>query len=161
MTDCNNCPYTDEYCASGDCERNADVSKTLTEQWKKGELPVGEYYLLYTDGTTDREYYDWANFYEQVAEKGFSTDPNDIKEVLAPVPSYDEWKELIESEEKSHLQADSYYNKILELTDLLEKAEKVLFEVMDCREDREFYKDLADKYYEYKYGKYLNGEQNG
>lgn len=30
--DCKNCPYTDEYCASGDCERNADVSK-MNEIW--------------------------------------------------------------------------------------------------------------------------------
>lgn len=37
MTDCKNCQYTDEYCASGDCERNADVSKTLTKPWKEGE----------------------------------------------------------------------------------------------------------------------------
>lgn len=62
----------------------------LTEQWKKGELPIGEYYLLYKDGTTDREYYDWANVYGCVTEKGFGTDPNDIEEVLAEVPSYDE-----------------------------------------------------------------------
>ena len=37
MTNCKNCQYTDEYCASGDCERNADVSKTLTKPWKESE----------------------------------------------------------------------------------------------------------------------------
>ena len=67
----------------------------LTEQWKKGELPVGEYYLLYKDGTTDREYYDWANVYGRVTEKGFSTDQNDIKEVLAEVPDYVEWRNMV------------------------------------------------------------------
>ena len=66
----------------------------LTQDWKDGKLPVGEYYLLYKDGTTDREYYDWANVYGRVTEKGFSTDQTDIKEVLAPVPNYEEWEQL-------------------------------------------------------------------
>lgn len=67
---------------------------TLTEQWKKGELEVGEYYLRYKDGTIDREYYDYANVYDLMVEKGFSTESCDISEVLAPVPSYEEWKQL-------------------------------------------------------------------
>lgn len=105
----------------------------LTEKWKKGELPVSEYYLLYKDGTTDREYYDWANVYGRVTEKGFSTDPNDIVKVLAEVPSYEEWKAKLEENTK--------------LKELLKEAEKIIWEVMDCREDREFYKDLANEYY--------------
>ena len=74
----------------------------LTDKWKKGELPVGEYYLLYKDGTTDREYYDWANVYGRVVEKGFSTDTNDIEQVLAEVPTFEQW------------QASEKYNKHLE-----------------------------------------------
>lgn len=88
----------------------------LTEQWKKGELPVGEYYLLYKDGwTTDREYYDWANVYGRVTEKGFSTDPNDIEKVLAPVPSYEEWQAKLEEN--------------TQLKELLEWCRDELFEV--------------------------------
>lgn len=67
---------------------------TLTEQWKKGELEVGEYYLRYKDGTIDREYYDYASVYDLMVEKGFSTESCDISEVLAPVPSYEEWQQL-------------------------------------------------------------------
>ena len=67
-----------------DCERNADVSKTLTEQWKSGELKQGWYYI--NSGDIDYKYskYNPADF--------FVTPHEDIKKVLAPVPSYEEWQ---------------------------------------------------------------------
>ena len=67
-----------------DCERNADVSKTLTEQWKSGELKQGWYYI--NSGDIDYKYskYNPADF--------FATPHEDIKKVLAPVPSYEEWQ---------------------------------------------------------------------
>ena len=68
----------------------------LTEQWKKDELPIGEYYLLYKDGTTDREYYDWVNVYVHITKKGFSTYPNDIEKILAPVPTFEQWQAKLE-----------------------------------------------------------------
>ena len=51
----------------------------LTEQWKKGELPDGEYYVENNNGEIGRlgwsEFAGWYN----------------IKKVLAKVPSYEEW----------------------------------------------------------------------
>jgi hypothetical protein len=122
MTDCKNCPYTDEYCASGDCERNADVSKTLTEQWKKGELPEGVYYC--NTGNTVETLFTWGKNYHQLTNNKDEVYIHEMDDcdIIAPVPSYDEWKEMVESEAKSHLQADSYYNKILELKDLLKQS---------------------------------------
>lgn len=81
---------------------------SLTEQWKKGELPAGYYYI---EAITGEKIIDFMPY----NEKEFKIFPSHTSIVICEVPSYEEWKELIESEEKSHLQADSYYDKILDL----------------------------------------------
>lgn len=70
---------------------------TLTEQWRKGKLPLGKYYIKtkywgcdgkwHYEKEEDIDYLDgdWR-FYQDDA----------VAEVLAPVPSYDEYKRLQE-----------------------------------------------------------------
>lgn len=60
----------------------------LTEQWKNGELESGWYYVnFYSVGAVMQEYLPEHN--------GFGYDEkNLIQEVLAPVPSYEEWQKL-------------------------------------------------------------------
>ena len=56
----------------------------LTEQWKKGELPSGMYYIEFKDGCIAKDVYafgSWGNINEHF-----------LKQVLAPVPSYEEWQ---------------------------------------------------------------------
>lgn len=64
----------------------------LTEQWKKGELPSGMYYIKDTDGniypTENCLNYDVFN---DKAYTGFYYAETGISEILAPVPSYDEY----------------------------------------------------------------------
>ena len=71
----------------------------LTEQWKKGELDAGWYYIELNEPFDkihkDISYYSLGSFDIEV-------DSNYIIEVLAPVPSYEEW------------QASEKYNKHLE-----------------------------------------------
>lgn len=98
MTDCKNCPYTDEYCASGDCERNADVSKTLTEKWKKGELPEGIYYC--NTGNTVEILFTWGKNYHQLSnikDEVYIPEMDDCEEIIARVPSYDELQNMNEA----------------------------------------------------------------
>ena len=70
---------------------------TLTEQWKKGELESGWYYIECIDlpkRWIDIDYYRNDCYEDEGFCKGFF-DHNDwrgINKVLAPVPSYDEWK---------------------------------------------------------------------
>lgn len=83
MNDCKNCKYTDEYCASGDCNEiqanDLACNKiSLTEQWKKGELPEGFYYIKC----------DWS---DEVEIRYVHNGVDDWKAIFAKVPSYDEW----------------------------------------------------------------------
>ena len=59
----------------------------LTEQWKKGELPEGFYYV--NDGAKVTIDYYLCGYWEWHFN-------SDIKQVLAPVPSYDEWQAKLE-----------------------------------------------------------------
>lgn len=69
-------------------EQQNNLCTTLTEQWKKGELESGWYYVnFYSVGAVMQEYLPEHN--------GFGYDEkNLIQEVLAPVPSYEEWQQL-------------------------------------------------------------------
>lgn len=61
----------------------------LTEQWKKGELPEGFYYVK--DGENMiAEYLDGYFYNDGNPMTSFS---GGVDKVLAPVPSYEEWKE--------------------------------------------------------------------
>lgn len=64
-------------------------SQDLTEQWKKGKLEAGWYYITTT--FTDEVFVEWFD-----GDEFRTVFTCNIKEVLAPVPSYEEWKEMKE-----------------------------------------------------------------
>ena len=59
------------------------MSKELTEQYFNATLKAGTYYVLNDDGIVDIDYYGGDNFQWSV-----------VKEVLAPVPTYEEYLKL-------------------------------------------------------------------
>ena len=64
----------------------------LTEQWKKGELLEGVYYC--NTGNTIEILFTWGKNYHQLTnnkDEVYIPEMDDCK-ILAPVPSYDEWK---------------------------------------------------------------------
>lgn len=66
----------------------------LTEQWKKGKLPEGHYYVK--DGENMiAEYLDGYFYNDGNPMTSFS---GGVDSVLAPVPSYEEWEQLKEYE---------------------------------------------------------------
>lgn len=69
-------------------EQQNNLCTTLTEQWKKGELEAGWYYVLLF---SNEEYIAFIDGNWVVDDRLIEAD---IKEVLAPVPSYEEWQEL-------------------------------------------------------------------
>lgn len=64
----------------------------LAEQWKKGELPEGHYYIKTRSETNIDEYIQWYKDHGIPSEKSFAY--FNVQQVLAPVPSYDEYKDL-------------------------------------------------------------------
>ena len=60
---------------------------TLTEQWKRGELPEGWYYVIKTGDVEMLEY-----CCDCFLAGDVPLIDNEVTGVLAPVPSYDEWQ---------------------------------------------------------------------
>ena len=60
---------------------------TLTEQWKKGELKKNKYWVKYKNGKIDT----W-----ELSEGITIESKPEIIEVLAPVPSFEEWQKMKE-----------------------------------------------------------------
>lgn len=89
------------------------MTKTLTEQWKDGKLPVGSYYINLI-GAVERV--DFFEGLEWERTKDFG-----IEEVLAPVPSYDKVKEMSQ--------------KIDKLKKQLEIAKKALNDILNDGDD--------------------------
>lgn len=94
----------------------------LTEQWKKGELEAGMYYIKFK-GSGKLDW--WHGWYW---EDSWS---ENVEEVLAPVPSYEEWKSM----GKFAMEAMKVAEENQQLKVLLIKCEEsVLFEAKVVKE---------------------------
>ena len=70
----------------------------LTEKWRKGELPYAEYYIKLAGGENTNDVWDidgWQSF----NKKG-----DVVVEVLAEVPSYEQWIMTKNLSERAHLE---------------------------------------------------------
>jgi len=65
------------------------MTKSLTEQWHDGTLPRGGYYIKLLDWSIKQTDYD--NISKTFNTEFFRYNVS-VKEVLAPVPSYEKWK---------------------------------------------------------------------
>lgn len=71
-------------------------SDNLTEQWKRGELESGYYYIVTKYATFPNR----IDFYNS-SPKVWSYHSNDyIDKILAPVPSYEQWQAKLEENTK-------------------------------------------------------------
>lgn len=113
------------------------MTKTLTEQWREGTLPIGKYYIKtkwwgcdgkwHYEKEEDIDYLDgdWRFYQDDAVEK-----------VLAPVPRYDVWKQMIDGDKATihHLKKILpmiEYNKVAYdyLKQVIEDMEKDIKEV--------------------------------
>ena len=78
-----------------DNKRNADVSKTLTEQWKKGELQSGWYWVELKEGTFAEGKKSIILNYLFEFTNDFERHPYLVEQVLAPVPGYGKYQKLL------------------------------------------------------------------
>lgn len=114
------------------------MTKTLTEQWRDGTLPEGCYYILTKDGHIKKER---TCFYSHTDGQCFSfTDNIDIEEVLAPVPSYDEWERAKENLEKNGTWYTERSYKLIE-----KKFEIATKALKDCYNDMKYWAVLTHR----------------
>ena len=97
------------------------TSEQLTEQWKKGELPYGRYYveLAYNGNSIIMAEYWW--------DKTLTLDDHkysreEVKRILAPVPSYGEWQ----ASYNCMLENEVLRLKNAQLKELLEECKEVI-----------------------------------
>ena len=75
------------------------MSKSLTEQWKDGELPNGSYYVKDWDGTIDRFLAQNKILWRDSNNPIYASERI---EVLEPVPSYEKVQKLKEQIEEAN-----------------------------------------------------------
>ena len=73
----------------------------LTEQWKKGKMPAGYYYVKNEFNNIFPS--DYSESYDSINDaviKDFFTEVSEIKEVLEQVPSYEQWQAKLEENKR-------------------------------------------------------------
>ena len=94
------------------------MSKELTEKWKNETLEEGDYYIRRTDDVIIDFYYnkhwDWMEY-----EQG-------IKEVLEPVPTYEEYQDILQQNINQESAIETYIEQIKELEERLADADKTI-----------------------------------
>lgn len=74
------------------------MTKTLTEQWKDGELELNSlWFVRLPCGLYDECFYTGSTIFM----KSISGHDEKIWQVLAPVPSYDDYKELVRKSDEA------------------------------------------------------------
>lgn len=84
------------------------MTKSLTEKWKDGTLPTGLYYIINLNGKEEIDHC------FTIGEFWFNTD---LKEVLAPVPSYDHFSQLVKKVKKLKKQMKEYEKCLMAIRD--------------------------------------------
>ena len=98
----------------------------LTEQWKRGELPEGFYFV--DDGAEVTIDYYLCDYWERHFDSY-------VKQVLAEVPDYIEWKNYVNGYNEEH----KYNLKLIEENAELKELLK------ECRDVAEFTKTIVNK----------------
>lgn len=66
----------------------------LTEQWRKGELPEGWYYVTYGEEKTPEPAL-YGKWYDRDNNERLAFEADNISAVIAPVPSYEEYERIL------------------------------------------------------------------
>ena len=108
---------------------------TLTEQWKKGELESGWYYVKGADGLIGMMS-DYALYRVNLEY------PDNEITLLAKMPSYDEWQQLHKFLEEFNTLEVAKENQ--QLKELLKECEEVLLSYSNINGDYELYDKITN-----------------
>ena len=95
----------------------------LTEQYQKGELPVGAYYVKYYNDSISPSIDIYRRIYSLKKESVLKFTINQIEEVLAEVPSYEEYLSLTYAKEEDERIIAEYEAENTQLKELLKECE--------------------------------------
>ncbi len=95
-------------------------SEQLTEQLKKGELPYAEYYIKLAGGEYTNDVWDIGGW------QSFNKKGDVVVEVLAPVPSYEVYKDLIDGRKLLREYIKDTTNENARLKELLKECREVI-----------------------------------
>lgn len=116
----------------------------LTEQWRKGELPDGWYWVK---KKTCEEYIDKVYFwYDTFIDGDVPLDNDKVIEVLAHVPSYEEWQALNGNMDSTMQTNKALCKKLAELKELLRECRNSLEEQSNVRKLYESDVEYRDRY---------------
>lgn len=104
------------------------MSKELTEQWRNGTLPRGYYYYKTKVGVKVIGFQIMGFKYPY--NENYNT-IDSVEEVLAPVPTYDQFSQMVKKVEKYMDMANKYMNKY---NDKLKKVEKLEQQLEEAEE---------------------------
>lgn len=79
------------------------MTKTLIEQWQKGKLPNGDYYIKVCGNLTGKEFFVYDNY---INGKWKYTLDRNVIDIIAPVPSCKEYIKLISKIEQLEKKLD-------------------------------------------------------
>jgi hypothetical protein len=111
----------------------------LTEQWKKGELPSGWYWV---EGCRDKEIYAYTSEYLNHMYR-----PKNSDRIIEQVPSYEEWKALNGNMDSVMQTNQALCKKLAELKELLKRAETqiIAYKNNDTLPERAFYEKEVEE----------------
>lgn len=106
----------------------------LTEQWKKGELSEGVYYVLYY-GNDTAEVDIYRRVYSLYEDSEVRFTISQVTEVLAPVPSFEKWEKFRNALADNQIENSNLLIENTKLKGLLELAKSsVSYHCALCRE---------------------------
>ena len=121
------------------------MTKTLTEQWKDGELEKTQYYVRLENGRICR----CLHFGSSKWMRGIDGLDELVQEVLASVPTYAEFMYLM-----SNLEYIDKYRELVSKTDKLEKKLEIATKALKETKDRLLKIELSNLNYEERHKLY-------
>ena len=100
------------------------MTKSLTEKWKDGEIKEGFYYVRFHTGEIVYRHLSGNKPDKEFVELGY------FQEVIAPVPSYDEHKEMDSELKELACKNDSLAMECGKLQEQLKEANEVIKKYM-------------------------------